>query len=585
MYAVLHGGLVLTVDGCGATDAASRALGAPDAAGRRATALAFAHDRILAVGTDDEVLPLAGPDSTVIDLRGRVVVPGFIDPHAHPLSEGLDAGKVLVGGEPDLRAALRRLSDTASRLDPDAWLMARYDQTRWRDARHPNRDDLDRAIPDRPVLLAHVSGHAVAANSLALALAGVGPSTDDLAGRWSVERDQHGEPTGVVVGTDAWSLFAEAAPLPTPAELADAVARASGRLAADGVVATADADLGSDGTGLEPALLAYVAAAADGRLSQSVSLMPGLARMGPADAAPPRPGAIAASIPPDLRDRLSVRACKLKADGAMTTRTARLRDDYADAPGRRGLAVEDAAALRARVLGAHAAGWQVCTHAIGDAAVDAVLDALAAVDAGEDGPGDAAADTAVVAAGGAGASAGPGAVAARRHRIEHAMLLDDPAIGRIARLGATLSMQPEFVAWAGDTYRARLGAARAARMNRYRSVLAAGIPVAFGSDRPVVLGAPLLGIRAAVCHAGPSGTALDPAEALFGAEALHAWTAAAARASWIDGDVGRIAVGMRADLVILSADPADPRAWDGSGPEPEVLATIIAGDVVHGGLE
>jgi hypothetical protein len=560
-YVVLHGGLVLTVDGCAPTDAASRALGAPDAAGRRATAVAFAHDRILAVGTDDEVLPLAGPDSTVVDLRGRVVVPGFVDAHAHPLGEGLDAGKVLVGGEPDVRSAIRRLSDAASRLDPDAWLLARYDQTRWREPRHPTRDDLDRAIPDRPVLLAHVSGHAVAANSLALAVAGVGPATDDVAGRWSVERDVHGEPTGVVVGTDAWSLFEGAVPSPTAAELAEAVARAGVRLAADGVVATSDADLGSDGTGLEPALRAYVAAAAHGRLAQAVSLMPGLARLGPPDAPAPAPADVAASIPPALRDRLPVRACKLKADGAMTTRTAWLREDYADAVGWRGLPVGEGADLHARILAADAAGWQVCTHAIGDAAVDAVLAALEDAEA-----------------------RGRGTVAMRRHRIEHAMLLDDAAILRAARLGATFSMQPEFIAWAGDTYRARLGDARAARMNRYRSILAADIPVAFGSDRPVVAGRPLDGMRAAVRHAGPSGAVLAAAEALSGAEALHAWTAGAARASWLEGDFGRIDVGMRADLAILSVDPTEARAWDGTGPAPEVVATIVGGDVVHGDL-
>ncbi len=573
LYTVLHGGLVLTLDGAAPTDAASRALGSPDAAGRRATAVAFADDRILAVGSDDEVLPLAGPGSRVLDLGGRVVVPGFRDPHAHPLGEGLDAGKVLTGGEPDLRAGLRRLSDVASRLDPDAWLLARYDQTRWRDPRHPTRDDLDRAIPDRPVLLAHVSGHAVAANSLALALARVGPATEDVAGLWSVERDVHGEPTGIVTGTEAASLFADAVPAPTASDLAAAVARDAERLAAHGVVATADADFGSDGIGVERASRAYVAAAEAGRLHQSVSLMPGLARLGPPDAAPPAPADISGGIPVDLRDRLPVRACKLKADGAMTTRTAWLREDFADAPGWRGLMVEDAGALRVRVAGAHAAGWQVCTHAIGDAAVDAICDALEALGTADP----------VTGAGGGTEGRASTAAAARRHRIEHAMLLDDVTIERIARLGATLSMQPEFVAWAGDTYRARLGDARVARMNRYRSVLAAGIPVAFGSDRPVVGGAPLDGILAAVRHEGPSGRPLDAGERLSAAEALHAWTVGAARAMWAEADAGRIAVGMRADLVVLSTDPTDPAAWD-RGSAPAVAATVIGGRLVHGDL-
>jgi predicted amidohydrolase YtcJ len=209
-YTVLHGGLIITLDGAAPSDAASRAAGAPDAAGLRATAIAFARDRIIAVGSDADILPLAGPDSRVVDLGGRVVLPGFRDPHSHPIGEGVDAAKPLIGGETDLRAGLRILSDAASRLPADAWLLARYDQTGWRGGRHPTRDDLDRAIPDRPVLLAHVSGHAVAANSLALAFAGVTTATDDVAGRRSVERDEHGEPTGVVTGTDAWDLFVEA---------------------------------------------------------------------------------------------------------------------------------------------------------------------------------------------------------------------------------------------------------------------------------------------------------------------------------------------------------------------------------------
>jgi predicted amidohydrolase YtcJ len=561
-YTVLHGGVVITLDGAAPTDVGSRAAGAPDAAGLRASAIAYARDRIIAVGSDADILPLAGPDSRVVDLRGRVVVPGFRDPHAHPIGEGIDAAKPLIGGEDDLRAGLRALSDASSRLAPDAWLLARYDQTRWRGGRHPTRADLDRAIPDRPVLLAHVSGHAVAANSLALAFAGVTGATVDVPGRRAVERDDHGEPTGVVTGTDAWDLFVDAVPAPSPADLLAAVVRAAARLVADGVVATADADLGSDGTGLEPAMAAYVAAAASGRLPLSVSLMPGLVRLGPPDADPAGPAEIAAGIPRGLGRRLPIRAAKLKADGAMTTRTAWLRDDYADAAGWRGLPVGEPGALDERILRAHRAGWQTCTHAIGDAAVDAVIEALEALEAADrEAP-----------------------VAARRHRIEHAMLLDDAAMARIRRLGVVASMQPEFVAWAGDTYRARLGASRAARMNRYRSVLDAGIPLAFGSDRPVVTGRPLDGITAAVRHAGPSGVRLSELEAISPTEALHAWTAGAANAMGDEADGGRLAIGMRADMAVLSYDPTDATVRGHRGAAPRVLATVVGGRVVHGEL-
>jgi predicted amidohydrolase YtcJ len=143
-------------------------------------------------------------------------------------------------------------------------------------------------------------------------------------------------------------------------------------------------------------------------------------------------------------------------------------------------------------------------------------------------------------------------------------------------------MQPEFVAWAGDTYRERLGPARAARMNRYRSLLAAGVPVAFGSDRPVVGGRPLDGIAAAVRHAGPSGTRLSDEEAISPAEALHAWTVGAAFAMGDEADAGRLAIGMRADMVVLSGDPTVPPVRGHRGSAPQLVATIVGGRTAHG---
>jgi len=553
-YTVLHGGVVLTLDGALPADRASVAAGVPDAAGRRATAVAYAHERILAVGSDDEILPLAGPDSHVFDLRGLVVVPGFQDAHAHPLGEGIDAGRPLAAGD-SLRAGMAVLSDAGSRLGPDLWLVGRYDQTRWRERRHPTRDDLDRAIPDRPVVIGHVSGHAAAANSLALAIAGLTAATDEVPGRAVLERDEHGEPTGVVYGADPMLPFTDVLPAPTAKELVAALRRASARLAADGITATADADLGMV-VGLEGDLGAYVAAAGKGRFVQRIALMPGLGRLVVADEDPPTPTDIASLVPEALRDRLRVHGCKLKADGALTTRTALLREDYADEAGWRGRAAHEPGALAERIRRADRAGWQVCTHAIGDAAIDEVLDALEAL-----------------------------AATGRRHRIEHAMLLDDASITRIAAIGAIASVQPEFVPWAGDTYVARLGPERAARMNRYASLLAAGIPVAFGSDRPVVPGAPLDGIRAALRHAGPSGRRLAPGESPSPAEALHAYTAGAAYAAVDEDETGRIAVGMRTDLTVLSADPTDPDTWRSGADAPRVVATIVGGDVVHGDLE
>jgi predicted amidohydrolase YtcJ len=547
-YTVLHGGTILTIDGARPTDGASRASGEPgvaDAAGRRVTAICYAHDRILAVGGDAEILALAGPDSHVVDLRGRAVLPGFVEPHAHPYWEGFVAGMRLLAG-PERRAALRVLPGGAERLEPDAWLVGRYDPTGWDRPDDPTRDDLDRAVPDRPVLLAHVAGHAVAANSMALALAGIGAGARDLTGRSAIERDAAGEPTGILRGPDAWDRVAAAMPAPTAAEGRGALARAAARLAADGVTSVADADVGAT-AGVATELAAWGEAIESGAMPLAVALMPGLVRIagGPDD--PVRtPADIAADLPAAVRDRIRLTHVKLKADGALTTHTAWLRTPYEDAA-HAGGPVHDPAALAECIRGAIAAGWAVATHAIGDAAVDAILDAYAA------------------------APAPP-----RPHRVEHAMLLDADLIARLAASGATAVVQPEFLGWAGATYRARLGQERSSRLLPFAAILAAGIPMPFSSDRPVVPGAPLDGVRAALRHDG----------GLSVAEALHAWTAAGATVLG-DEEAGVLEVGRRSDLVILSRDPTavPTRAWARSDDGIAVVATIAGGRLVAGRLE
>jgi hypothetical protein len=548
-YTVLHGGTVLTFDEAVPAETGARGGGpgtGTDAAGCRASAICIAHERILAIGSDEQVLALAGEASEVIDLGGRAVLPGFVEPHAHPFWEGFVAGLGLVAG-PERRAALRALPGLAQHLDPDAWLVARYDPTGWVVPDDPGRDDLDRAIPDRPVLLAHVSGHAVTANSLALALAGITRGWADVPGRAAADRDASGDPTGVVRGPEAWDRFAAVMPPPTLAEGVAALARAAARLAADGVTSVADADVGST-AGVAAELAAWGDALANGAMPLAVALLPGQARLAlEPDDAIPSPAEIAAALPVAVRDRVRLTHVKLKADGAFTTRTAWLKEPYRDAA-HGGGPVHYPPALARRIAQAASAGWAAAVHAIGDAAVAAVLDAFET------------------------APPPPGA----RHRVEHAMLLDPGLLARLAASGASAVVQPEFLAWAGATYLARLGAERSGRLLPFSALLAAGIPMAFSSDRPVVPGAPLDGVRAALRH--------DPALSL--AEALRAWTVAAA-AVLGDADAGRLVVGGRSDLAILSGDPTAVarEAWAAGDDGIRVVATIAAGRLVHGNLD
>lgn len=552
---ILHGGIIATMSG-----------GMPDAAGERAEAVAIAGGLVVAAGPVADVVALAGPGTRTVDLRGRAIIPGFQDVHGHPLHEGIEAGWLDLRGTPDRQAALRKVRRVAAEgwdpMNPDRWIEASYHPAAWPDARHPTRDELDRAAPDAPVLLHHGSYHAVVGNSLALALAGVTAARADPPGA-TIERDEHGEPTGLVLGFEPVAPFAAALPPLSPEALRGAIRRVAARLASDGVTSMTDADLGAVGDPVGE-LAAYAGAAFDGELPFRLCAMPGLARLAAATEDPPAPADIGALVPGDAAGLVRVGACKLFADGAFTTGDAWLREPYADAAERpadlvRGRPAHPPGELEERILRAHRAGWQIGTHAIGDAGIAAVLAAYRA----------ALADT---------------PRADHRHRIEHAMVLADDLLPEMVELGVIATLQPEFIAATGDVYRARAGAGRSRSIYAYRHWLDAGLAIAFGSDRPVTRGRPLDGIRAAMRHAGPSGVRLADDQSPTVAEALRAWTSAAAWAARDEARTGRIAPGLAADLVVLSADPTavPPARWAAGDDGVEVVATLLGGIPVFG---
>ena len=309
-----------------------------------------------------------------------------------------------------------------------------------------------------------------------------------------------------------------------------------------GITSAVDATLGLAARDSFREISVYHEAAASGALTVRCSLMMLLSQLAAMDTIPhPR------DVTPET-DWVRIGPAKVFTDGALTTRTALLRSAFVGS-GSLGTAVWPAEELNAMVLKAHDAGWQIAAHAIGDAAIDLCLDAC-----------------------GKALARSPRSDA--RHRIEHAMLLWPDQIGRLARLGILPVYQPEFLMRFGDAYTKAIGDSRAHRLMPYAETQAAGLPLVFSSDIPVIPGAPLDGIQSAGDRRTPSGTVLGPNLAVSPLHALRAYTEGAAYSVFLENDRGRIAPGHRADFAVL----------DGWPEAPTVQATIAGGEVVFGDL-
>ena len=511
-----------------------------------ADAVAVGAGRVIAVGPLRDLQALAGPQTQIVNLNGAALLPGFHDAHCHVLGHGLTQAQAALSGAADIPEIVQRLRAYAD-ANPNGWVRGRgYNQNILAEGRHPTRQDLD-ALGPRPVLMTHASGHAVSVNTPALRAAGIARHTPDPPGG-TIVRGEDGEPTGVLLET-AVNLAYAAAPDPTLAEKLAALARASKSLNALGITSAVDATLGVAATDSFAEIPVYQEAADTELLTVRCSLMMLLSQLYGMDSVP-----APADVTPET-DWVRLGPAKVFTDGALTTHTAFLRAPFANSDSL-GTSVYSDEQLEAMVAKAHAAGWQIAAHAIGDAAIDQCLCAYAkALDAAPR--------------------------ADSRHRIEHAMLLWPDQIGRLARLGILPVYQPEFLSRFGDAYLPALGESRAARLLPYAETQSAGLPLIFSSDIPVVPGAPLDGIAAATLRTTPSGQRLGPHLAVSVLDGLRAYTEGAAYSVFLEADRGRIAPGQRADFVVLSADPtALPLdAWaDGL----RVQATIVGGQVVYG---
>ena len=314
-----------------------------------------------------------------------------------------------------------------------------------------------------------------------------------------------------------------------------------------GITSAVDATPGVSAWDSAAEIPAYHEAAESGALTVRCTLMMTLAYLASLDAVP-APGELTAET-----DWVRIGPAKIFTDGALTTRTAFLRSPFTGSDSL-GTAVWAADELNHMVVRVHEAGWQIAAHAIGDAAIDLCLDAYGKAQGRRPRP-DA------------------------RHRIEHAMLLWPDQVGRMARLGVLPVYQPEFLMRFGDAYAAALDGARAARLMPYAETQAAGLPLVFSSDLPVVPGHPLDGVAAATLRRVPSGQTLGAGHRVSVRDALTAYTAGAAYSVFLEADRGRIAPGRRADFVVLDGDPLSlpPDEWAQSL---SVRATVAGGAIV-----
>jgi predicted amidohydrolase YtcJ len=498
------------------------------------------HFSGIVIGNDGKVvqlipegvmMKLAGVDQTV-DGGGRTLLPGFIDAHGHVLGLGFSALQLDLIGTSSLEDLQQRLKAYAA-AHPDArWILGRgWNQELWPVKRFPTAADLDAVVPDRPVVLERVDGHAIVANSAAMKAAGVTASTKAPPGG----RIENG-----LFVDNAIELVTKAVPPSTPAELDQALAKAQEILLGYGVTG-----VGSMSTSLGD-WNAMKRAGEAGRLqvrlmvyADELKLLPEVPR------------------PTDwlYGDRLKMVGIKFYADGALGSRGAWLKKPYADKPDTTGLQFHSDAEMYELAKTAAVAGFQVATHAIGDAAnaqVISTYEKLAQYCSKD-----------------------------CRWRIEHFQIVDPADIPRLKPAGIVASMQPTHQT--GDRLMAekRLGPDRLKGAYAWQTIEELGIPLAFGTDFPVESANPFPGLSAAISRQDMNGQPPGgwiPSERLTFSQALAAYTRGAAYAGFAEDRIGGLEPGKWADFVLVDRDPskADPQSLA----RIQVLQTWIAGKKV-----
>ncbi|MEU6196209.1 amidohydrolase [Streptomyces sp. NPDC047061] len=520
-------------------------------AGPADAAVAVTGERITAVGPAEEVRELAGPRTEVVDLAGRLLLPGFQDAHIHPVPAGLELTQCDLTGLRTAEETVAAVRAYAEAHPERAWIQGGGWSMEAFAGGTPTKELLDAVVPDRPVYLPNRDHHGAWVNSRALELAGIGRDTPDPAdGR--IERDASGAPSGTLQ-EGAMQLVGRLAPPAGPADRLAALLHAQRHLHALGITAWQDALVG-EFLGMDDPSQAYLTAARDGSLTARVVGALWWDRERGAEQVPELVEKRAALS----HGRFRAGTVKLMLDGVAENGTAALLDPYLDkcgcATGNRGKSFIDPKHLPAYVTELDSLGFQCHFHALGDRAVRDALDAVEA------------------------ARAANGMSDTRPH-LAHLQVVHPADVPRFAQLGATANIQTLWAAHEPQMDELTipfLGSERAGWQYPFGALLRSGARLAAGSDWPVSSPDPLQGIHVAVNRVEPGGDApvFLPAERLSLAAAVTAYTAGSAYLNHLD-DTGRVAVGALADLVVLDGDPF-------AGPPERIADTRVAHTYVGG---
>ncbi len=517
-----------------------------------AEAVAVRDGRILKAGSTAEIKRLAGRRTRIIDLKGRTVLPGFIDSHEHCIRRGLQADWVNCASPPmtsidDIVEALRA---KAAEKPAGEWIIGNwFDESKLKEGRFPTRYDLDKASTRHPIYLGRAGGHNAVANSLALRLAGIDRNTPQPQGG-RIEKDGSGEPTGRLDELAAMNLVRAKIPTTSTEEEVEIMVRnwpqVEEELLSWGLTTIHEAHIKA------PEALAYQELLNQGRLRLRVGLM--------LDGMTPYQGYATSDLSRQglhtgfgWGDKLRVIGVKLGVDGAMGSRTAALHKPYENEPENRGIVRVTQEELTEETVRCHLAGLRVCIHAIGDRAIDMALDAIEEALRRK-------------------------SLEDHRYRIEHAGYVEEPQLERMRRLGVAVSASIGFCYPIGDSHLDALGEERMRGYYPMRSFREYGI-VAGGNSDGFGRNWAITGIYGCVRRRTQREKVLAEEQAISVMDAIRVYTINGAYLEGVEDEKGSLEPGKLADMVVLDRDILTIDSEEII--DTKVLMTIVGGEVVY----